>query len=76
MENLEGFVTQGAVLRHGNKVLAVTLNYKGFKAAVYQVTEKTGVGDTEWGIELEEACPLDFEDGGHAMAWCFRKISK
>ena len=79
MENLEleGYAAMGAVLRHGDKVLAVGCGRFGCHAAVYEMVEtpeKTGLGDVECRIGLVEAAEEIFEDGGHAMAWCLSKI--
>ena len=49
----------------------------GFHAAVYEMVEtpeETGLGDIECRLNLVEACAELFEDGGHAMAWCMKRI--
>ena len=79
MENLEleGYAAMGAVLRHGEKVLAVGCERYGYHAAVYELIEtpqETGLGDVECRIGLVEAAEKVFKDGGHAMAWCISKI--
>lgn len=79
MENLweDGCAEQGAVLKHGDKVLVCGLTYRGFEAAVYEFVEtpeEAGYGDIECRIQLLEKNETPFEDGGHAMAWCFSRI--
>ena len=79
MENLEtyGYATQGAVLKYGDHALAVGFEGQGYHAAVYEFIdspEETGLGDIECMLNLVETATELFEDGGHAMAWCMKKI--
>ena len=79
MEKLEEmrFSTCGAVLRHGEQILVVGREFRGFHAAVYEMIEtpeETGLTDIECRLNLVEAATELFEDGGHAMAWCMKRI--
>lgn len=78
MENLweDGCAEQGAVLQYGDKVFVCGLTYRGFEAAIYEFVEtpeETGYGYIECRIQLLEKNETIFEDGGHAMEWCFSR---
>ena len=48
-----------------------------FVAAVYEfieTPEECGFSDIECRLNLVEVAEELFEDGGHAMAWCMRKV--
>ena len=79
MEHLEEmrYGTSGAVLRYDEQVLVVGREFRGFRAAVYEMVEtpeETGFADIECRLNLVEAATELFEDGGHAMAWCMKRI--
>lgn len=78
MENLveDGCTQHGAVLKYGDKVLVCGLTYRGFEVAIYEFVEtpeETGFFDVECRIQLLEKCETIFDDGGHAMKWCFER---
>ncbi|EKX99999.1 hypothetical protein HMPREF9163_00439, partial [Selenomonas sp. oral taxon 138 str. F0429] len=39
-----------------------------------ETPEETGFADIECRLNLVEAAKELFEDGGHAMAWCMKRI--
>ena len=67
MEHLDEmrFGTSGAILRYGEQILVVGMECWGFQ---------TGFADIECRLNLVEAAMELFEDGGHAMAWCMKRI--
>ena len=79
MEHLDEmrFGTSGAILRYGEQILVVGMECWGFHAAIYEMvetTEETGFADIECRLNLVEAATDLFEDGGHAMVWCMKRI--
>ena len=79
MEKLEwnGYANRGAVLKYDDNVLVVGMDSAGFHAAVYEfieTPEETGLGDIECRLGFVDAAIESFKDGGHAMAWCMKKI--
>lgn len=79
MEKLEEmrYGTSDAVLRYDEQVLVVGREFRGFHAAVYEMVEtpeETGFADIECRLNLVEAAAELFKDGGHAMAWCMKRI--
>ena len=79
MEHLDEmrYGTSGAILRYGEQILVVGMECWGFHAAVYEMVEtpeETGFADIECRLNLVETATELFEDGGHAMAWCMKRI--
>ena len=74
MEKLENFdyAIKGAVLKHGEQVLVVGFEGRGYHAAVYEFVdtpEETGLADIECRLNLIAMSGQTFEDGGHAISW-------
>ena len=70
--------TYGAVLQYGDKVLVTDIHWKGgFTAEIYEFVddpEETGLDAIECRLAPWVKAPETFQDGGHAVAWCFGQL--
>ena len=70
--------TYGAVLQYGDKVLVTDIHWKGgFTAEIYEFVddpEETGLDAIECRLAPLEKATETFQDGGHAVAWCFGQL--
>ena len=80
MEKLTCWFSIGysAVLKYGEQVIAVNMNWKGgFEAAIYEfieTPEETGLGYIECRLNLVEILDEVFEDDGHAVAKALTRV--
>ncbi|MCM1530625.1 MAG: hypothetical protein NC093_11620 [Alistipes sp.] len=80
MEHLwsNGFTSQGAALKYGDRVLVTGLTYRGFETAVYEFIEdeeEAGISYIECRLNLRTTAPTPFDDGRDAMKWCFDHLN-
>ena len=70
--------TYGAVLQYGDKVLVTDIHWKGgFTAEIYEFIddpEETGLDTIECRLATWKKATETFQDGGHALAWCFGQL--
>ena len=70
--------TYGAVLQYGDKVLVTDIHWKGgFTVEIYEFVddpEETGLDAIECRLAPWEKATETFQDGGHAVAWCFGQL--
>ena len=70
----------GAVLKYGDKVIVTDADWRGgFSAAIYEfieTPEETGLEECECRLTTWKTSETNFEDNGHAIAWCIQQITK
>ena len=76
--SMETNPTYGAVIKYGDRVFHTDLTWKGgFSASIYEFIddpEETGLDAIECRLAPWEKATETFQDGGHAVAWCFGQL--
>ena len=77
---LEVSTGYGVVIQFDDKVFVSDLTYHGdYNAEIYEFVEtpkETGLADVECRLSLFEKSDKTFKDSGHAIKWCFERLSK